>query len=139
MKKYTFFSYEVSEALHLSESEQHIVMDCLRIIRMELEHGVDKHSRRLIATHIELLLGYCMQKCILLHIFPQRRTLQQIGMKNYPVHIRLHPIHCTGGFRRLTGSKTNNRPLLIIIIGVMGMYGYSPIFVTVTAKWKVYE
>ena len=37
MKKYTFFSYEVSEALHLSESEQHIVMDCLRIIRMELE------------------------------------------------------------------------------------------------------
>ena len=61
MKKYTFFSYEVSEALHLSESEQHIVMDCLRIIRMELEHGVDKHSRRLIATHIELLLGYCMR------------------------------------------------------------------------------
>ena len=55
------FSYEVSEALHLSESEQHIVMDCLRIIRMELEHGVDKHSRRLIATHIELLLGYCMR------------------------------------------------------------------------------
>ena len=37
-------------------------------------------------------------------------------MKNYPVHIRLHPIHRTGGFRRLTGSKTNNRPLLIIII-----------------------
>lgn len=61
MKKYTFFSYEVSEALHLSESEQHIVMDCLRIIRMELEHGVDKHSRRLITTHIELLLGYCMR------------------------------------------------------------------------------
>ena len=54
IKKYTFFSYEVNEALHLSEEERSIVMDCLKIIRMELEHGVDKHS-------IELLLNYCMR------------------------------------------------------------------------------
>ena len=59
IKKYTFFSYEVNEALHLSEEERSIVMDCLKIIRMELEHGVDKHSKTLLVNHIELLLNYC--------------------------------------------------------------------------------
>ena len=59
--KYTFFSYEVNEALHLSEEERSIVMDCLKIIRMELEHGVDKHSKTLLVNHIELLLNYCMR------------------------------------------------------------------------------
>lgn len=61
IKKYTFFSYEVNEALHLSEEERSIVMDCLNIIRMELEHGVDKHSKTLLVNHIELLLNYCMR------------------------------------------------------------------------------
>ena len=61
IKKYTFFSYEVNEALHLSEEERSIVMDCLKIIRMDLEHGVDKHSKTLLVNHIELLLNYCMR------------------------------------------------------------------------------
>ena len=61
IKKDTFFSYEVNEALHLSEEERSIVMDCLKIIRMELEHGVDKHSKTLLVNHIELLLNYCMR------------------------------------------------------------------------------
>ena len=56
IKKYTFFSYEVSEALHLSEEERSIVMDCLKIIRMELEYGVDRHSKTLLVNHSELLL-----------------------------------------------------------------------------------
>lgn len=61
IRKYTFFSYEANEALHLSEEERAIVTDCLKIIRMELEHGVDKHSKTLLVTHIELLLNYCMR------------------------------------------------------------------------------
>lgn len=61
IKKYTFFSYEVNEALHLSEEERNIIMDCLRIIRLELEHGVDKHSKTLLVNYIELLLNYCMR------------------------------------------------------------------------------
>ena len=28
---------------------------------MELEHGVDKHSKTLLVNHIELLLNYCMR------------------------------------------------------------------------------
>lgn len=33
----------------------------MKIIRKGLEHGIDKHSKNLIVTYIELLLGYCMR------------------------------------------------------------------------------
>lgn len=61
IKKYTFFSYAVNEALHLSEQEREIFIDCLRKIDIELQHGIDKHSKTLIAMNIELLLNYCMR------------------------------------------------------------------------------
>lgn len=61
IKDYTFFSYEVYEALHLSAQEQHTVIDCLKKIDFELRHAIDKHSKTLIATNIELLLGYCVR------------------------------------------------------------------------------
>jgi len=61
MKKYTFFSYEVNEALHLSEQERGIVIDCLQKIDRELQHPVDRHSKTLIAMNIELLLDYCVR------------------------------------------------------------------------------
>lgn len=61
IKNYTFFSYEVNEALHLSEQEREIVTDCLNKIRIELEHAIDKHSKQLIIRNIELLLDYCMR------------------------------------------------------------------------------
>jgi len=58
---YTFFSYEIHEALHLSESERKIILDCLSKIRFELEHAIDKHSKTLIVTNIELFLNYCVR------------------------------------------------------------------------------
>ena len=59
IKNYSFFSYETREALHLSEDEREIVMDCLHKIETELRHSIDKHSRRLICANIGLLLDYC--------------------------------------------------------------------------------
>lgn len=61
MNDYTFFSYTTNEALHLSERERQIILDCFAKIRYELEHGVDKHSKKLIATNIELFLNYCIR------------------------------------------------------------------------------
>ena len=58
---YTFFSYEVNEALHLSEQERQVVMDCLQNIQSELKHAIDKHSRTLIVSNIELLLNYSIR------------------------------------------------------------------------------
>jgi AraC family transcriptional regulator, transcriptional activator of pobA len=59
MKDYSFFSYEVNEALHLSVRERVIIDDCLDKISFELEHAIDKHSKILIVTYIELFLNYC--------------------------------------------------------------------------------
>ena len=59
MKKYTFFTYDVNEALHLSERERHIVLDCFDKIAEELERPIDNHSQTLISVYIELLLDYC--------------------------------------------------------------------------------
>ena len=61
IKQYSFFSYASAEALHLSEEEKGIFMDCLEKIEMELQHPIDKHSKRLISRNIELLLDYCMR------------------------------------------------------------------------------
>lgn len=61
IKKYDFFSYSSNEALHLSERERHIIMDCLEKIQQELEHAIDNHSKQLIATNIDLLLNYCLR------------------------------------------------------------------------------
>ncbi len=58
---YTFFSYNVNEALHVSERERQLVLDCFSKIRYELEHAVDKHSKTLITDNIELLLNYCVR------------------------------------------------------------------------------
>lgn len=58
---YTFFSYHSNEALHISERERQLVLDCFSKIRYELEHAVDKHSKKLIASNIELLLNYCVR------------------------------------------------------------------------------
>lgn len=56
---YTFFGYNVNEALHVSERERQLILDCFSKVRYELEHAIDKHSRKLIADNIELLLNYC--------------------------------------------------------------------------------
>lgn len=59
--EYSFFSYDVHEALHLSEQERQIVVDCFSNIDLELKRGVDKHTKTLIVSNIELFLNYCFR------------------------------------------------------------------------------
>ena len=61
IKNYTFFSYEANEALHLSEKERQLVIDCLNKIEYELHQSIDRHTKTLISNNIELLLNYCMR------------------------------------------------------------------------------
>jgi len=56
---YHFFSYAVNEALHLSEQERKIIQDFFSKIEYELQHAIDKHSKQLIVSNIELFLNYC--------------------------------------------------------------------------------
>jgi len=61
IKEYNFFSYDVNEALHVSERERQVVTECFIKIKYELEHAIDKHSKNLIVSNIELLLNYCVR------------------------------------------------------------------------------
>ena len=59
MKDYSFFSYEISEALHLSDKEKQLLYDCILKIQGELMQNLDVYSQMLIVSNIELLLNYC--------------------------------------------------------------------------------
>ncbi len=59
MNEYTYFSYEMSEALHLSDKEKQTLYDCVLKIETELQENIDSHSQNLIVSNIELLLNYC--------------------------------------------------------------------------------
>ena len=61
MADYSFFSYASNEALHMSEREQQIIINCFREIREELQHAIDKHSKQIITANIEVLLNHCVR------------------------------------------------------------------------------
>lgn len=56
---YSFFSYHLNEALHLSLRERNKAAECFGNIEEELQHAIDCHSKVLISKYIELLLDYC--------------------------------------------------------------------------------
>lgn len=56
---YQFFAYKTNEALHLSEKERKIILELFEKIEFELQQSIDRHSKKLIASNIELLLNYC--------------------------------------------------------------------------------
>lgn len=55
---YHFFSYDVHEALHLSEAEQNTMTECVELIHAEIRQRIDNHSQRVIVPLLELLLNY---------------------------------------------------------------------------------
>lgn len=61
IQQYGFFGYQFNEALHLSERERKIVLDCFNKIQYELDHAIDKQSKKLIVSNIELFLEYCVR------------------------------------------------------------------------------
>ncbi|MGB0523982.1 MAG: helix-turn-helix domain-containing protein [Flammeovirgaceae bacterium] len=56
---YSYFSYDVTEALHVSELEKESLEGLLAKIELEYSQNLDKHSQKLIVSNIELLLDYC--------------------------------------------------------------------------------
>jgi len=57
IKDYGFFSYSVSEALHLSDKEEKNIADIFTKIDEEYQH-IDKHTQGVILSQIDLLLTY---------------------------------------------------------------------------------
>ena len=61
MSRYEFFDYSSTEALHLSVQEGEGFRGVITMIEQELHRAIDKHTRELIISNIELLLNYCLR------------------------------------------------------------------------------
>jgi len=57
IKNYGFFSYDVNEALHLSEKEEKNIAEIFQKIDEEYQH-IDRHTQDIILSQIDLLLNY---------------------------------------------------------------------------------
>ncbi|QEH42001.1 AraC family transcriptional regulator [Chitinophaga sp. XS-30] len=58
IKQYSYFSYAVNEALHLSDEEKQTILSVCAIIEKELNGRIDEFSQEVIIAQIELLLSY---------------------------------------------------------------------------------
>ncbi|MCF6406873.1 helix-turn-helix transcriptional regulator [Chitinophaga filiformis] len=61
IKRYTFFDYEVDEALHLSPKEEEIIWDLYKKIEIEYYNNQDEYSRNIILAHIGSILQYAQR------------------------------------------------------------------------------
>ncbi|TMU55133.1 helix-turn-helix domain-containing protein [Flagellimonas algicola] len=58
IEDYSFFNYDLNEALHLSEKERKSITELVLKIKEEYNQNIDKHSQELIVGNIEMLLKY---------------------------------------------------------------------------------
>lgn len=56
---YSFFNYEVNEALHLSEYEKLSLTELVNKIALEYQQKIDRYSQEIIIANIEMILKYC--------------------------------------------------------------------------------
>jgi AraC family transcriptional regulator, transcriptional activator of pobA len=80
IQNYSFFNYAVNEALHVSKAERELVLDCLKKIEYELKNALDKHSRQLIVSNIELFLQYCVrfyERQFITREFPNKGVIEE--------------------------------------------------------------
>jgi AraC-like DNA-binding protein len=61
INEYSFFSYDSVEALHLSDEEKAIILNCVNNIKNEYNQYIDNYSQTLLVNNLELLLNYCMR------------------------------------------------------------------------------
>lgn len=74
IRNYGFFSYSLNEALHLSQQEEHNVVDIFQKIEKEYQH-IDKHTQDIILSQIDLLLTYCNR-------YYERQFITRKGVNN---------------------------------------------------------
>ena len=127
IKEYSFFQYEVSEALHLSDKEKNILLECVQKIQTELQENIDVHSQYIIVSTIELLLNYCSRfygrqmitrsqtnksiisqiESVLTHYF-SANTIQERGLptvKYLAEHVHLSPSYLSDLLKKETGKN----------------------------------
>ena len=75
LSEYSFFGYDMNEALHVSEVEKQVLNNCLENIQREISMNLDQHSYNLILTNLELILSYSVR-------FYDRQFLTRVKISN---------------------------------------------------------
>lgn len=58
---YSFFGYDVNEALFLSDKEKKALGNLVKTIEEEIDQNIDQYTQKLVISNLELLLDYCMR------------------------------------------------------------------------------
>jgi len=61
INEYSFFNYDVFEALHLSDDEEKLINETVKNIQSEFFQRIDNHTHRVINSSLELLLNLCLR------------------------------------------------------------------------------
>ncbi|HMO40170.1 MAG TPA: helix-turn-helix transcriptional regulator [Saprospiraceae bacterium] len=61
INSFSFFNYEVNEALHLSEKERESINHLVNNIEQEINARIDKHSNEIIVQNLHTLFKYCLR------------------------------------------------------------------------------
>ncbi len=59
INSYSYFSYAVNEALHLSDREEQMLENIMHSIEQESQTSIDQFSQDVMISHLDLLLNYC--------------------------------------------------------------------------------
>ncbi|WP_375435815.1 helix-turn-helix domain-containing protein [uncultured Hymenobacter sp.] len=123
---YNFFSYEVHEALHLSNQEEDLLDTLLHSIRSEYERPIDAFSQDVLVAQLDVLLSYANRfyhrqfltrrtaEHDLLSCFESLLTayFRQDGEQPLPTvqyfadHLNVSPAYLSDMLRSLTGQNT---------------------------------
>jgi len=124
MARYGFFSYEVHEALHLSEKEEVLLERVLQGLRYECEQPVDAFSHEMLVTQLEVLLGYANRfyhrqfltrrvgehdllsrfEAELAAYFAQEGSLALPSVQQFAERLHVSPAYLSNMLRALTGQ-----------------------------------
>lgn len=58
---YPFFNFSSNEALHMSCKEVETYMSVISLIEKELDSSIDRHTKDVLISYIELLLNHCLR------------------------------------------------------------------------------
>lgn len=61
LHEYSFFAYNVNEALHMTKEERDILVTYFRIIKCELHSTDDAYKNSIVVNLIDIVLQYCMR------------------------------------------------------------------------------
>jgi len=81
IKEYSFFDYEINEALHLSPREKEVMWSLYNKMEVEYHNNPDEFSKSIILSHLDSLLKYAVR--FYKRQFVDRKSLSGANVKKF--------------------------------------------------------